>query len=135
MLRALLGVFAALLLFTVRSAAEPATAGAARGACNGVLVDVAAGKELCIEPGSGAFFKDCADCPEMVVAPAGGFTMGSPKTEPEHHRSEEPQHEVTIAKPFAVGRFEARRRSLEQAGGAPETLESRRRNQPAARMR
>ena len=26
----------------------------------------------------GAVFKDCDDCPEMVVIPAGGFLMGSP---------------------------------------------------------
>ncbi len=106
MLRALLGVFAALLLFASRSAAEPVPAGAAEAACSGVLVQVAEGQSPCIEPGSGQSFKDCADCPEMVVVPAGKFTMGAPKTEPEYHSSEKPQHEVTIAKPFAVGRFE-----------------------------
>lgn len=26
---------------------------------------------------AGAIIKDCAECPEMVVVPAGGFTMGS----------------------------------------------------------
>jgi len=31
--------------------------------------------------GSGAVFRDCPDCPEMVVVPAGRFTMGSPASE------------------------------------------------------
>ena len=50
-------------------------------------------------------FKDCAICPEMIVAPAGSFTMGSPATEAGHDDKESPQHTVTIAKPFAVGRY------------------------------
>src|SRR5579872_4567424 len=29
-------------------------------------------------------FRECANCPEMVVVPAGSFTMGSPTTEPGH---------------------------------------------------
>jgi len=73
--------------------------------CDGLLVAVGTGKKPCIKPGSGQFFKDCPECPEMVIAPAGSFTMGSPKTEPEHRNNEEPQHKVTFAKPFAVGRF------------------------------
>ncbi|OPH81325.1 hypothetical protein B2M20_18355 [Nitrobacter vulgaris] len=51
-------------------------------------------------------FKDCANCPEMVVVPAGSFKMGSPTNEPGHSAEESPQHLVTIARPFAVGRFE-----------------------------
>ncbi len=31
---------------------------------------------------AGESFKDCPDCPEMVVVPAGSFTMGSPESEP-----------------------------------------------------
>ena len=49
-------------------------------------------------------FKDCTGCPEMVVIPAGEFTMGSPDSEP--FRAAETQHRVTIAAPFAVGKFE-----------------------------
>src|ERR1044071_7150954 len=37
-------------------------------------------------------FKECEACPEMVVIPAGSFTMGSPASEPERHSSEGPQH-------------------------------------------
>ena len=50
-------------------------------------------------------FKECANCPEMVVVPAGSFTMGSPTSEPGRSADEGPQHTVTIARPFAVGRF------------------------------
>jgi formylglycine-generating enzyme required for sulfatase activity len=45
-------------------------------------------------------FQECATCPEMVVVPAGSFTMGS-RTVLEY-----PQHQVTIAAQFAVGKFE-----------------------------
>jgi formylglycine-generating enzyme required for sulfatase activity len=32
--------------------------------------------------------------------------MGSPESEPDRYPSEGPQHEITIAKPFAVSKFE-----------------------------
>jgi formylglycine-generating enzyme required for sulfatase activity len=47
-------------------------------------------------------FRDCGECPPMVVIPAGDFTMGSP---PEEQNAEN-QHRVTIASPFAVSKFE-----------------------------
>ncbi len=50
---------------------------------------------------AGKIFKDCADCPEMVVIPAGSFDMGST-----NDPSEMPVHRVTIAKPFALGKTE-----------------------------
>ena len=53
-------------------------------------------------PSALAQFKDCDDCPQMVVIPAGEFTMGSPAAE----LGAEAQHRVTIAKPFAVSKFE-----------------------------
>jgi len=54
-----------------------------------------------------ASFRECAeDCPEMIVIPAGSFTMGSPESETGRLAREGPQHEVTIAKPFAVSKFE-----------------------------
>jgi formylglycine-generating enzyme required for sulfatase activity len=51
-------------------------------------------------------FKDCPDCPEMVVVPAGNFVMGSPVNEKDRDQDEGPQRKVTIARPFAVGKFE-----------------------------
>ena len=50
-------------------------------------------------------FKECEQCPEMVVVPAGSFMMGSPSDEKERDADEGPQHQVTFAKQFAVGRF------------------------------
>jgi formylglycine-generating enzyme required for sulfatase activity len=54
----------------------------------------------------GTVFRDCPDCPEMVVVPAGSFIMGSPASEQGRTDEEGPQHTVTIARPFAVGKFE-----------------------------
>jgi formylglycine-generating enzyme required for sulfatase activity len=50
-------------------------------------------------------FKECANCPEMVVVPAGRFMMGSPVSEPGRSDDESPQHTVTFGYRFAVGRF------------------------------
>jgi formylglycine-generating enzyme required for sulfatase activity len=49
----------------------------------------------------GDVFRDCTDCPEVVVVPAGDFSMGSNDFD-----VEKPEHRVTIAKPFAIGRRE-----------------------------
>ena len=59
-------------------------------------------------------FKDCPDCPEMVVVPSGGFTMGSSAQEQALANAagvstqvtarEKPQHYVTVPS-FAAGRF------------------------------
>ena len=57
----------------------------------------------------GRVFRDCSDCPEMVVVPAGSFMMGSPAHEAGRFESEGPQRRVTISKPFAVGKFEVTR--------------------------
>lgn len=50
--------------------------------------------------------RDCADCPEMVVVPAGAFQMGSPDGEEARDTHEGPLHTVTFAKPFAIGKYE-----------------------------
>jgi formylglycine-generating enzyme required for sulfatase activity len=51
-------------------------------------------------------FKECTNCPEMVVVPAGEFMMGWPDTEKSYSDNEGPQHKVMISRPFAVARFE-----------------------------
>ena len=58
-------------------------------------------------PGAGRseWFRDLDVGPEMVVVPAGSFVMGSAQSELGHFLNENPQHTVTFAKPFAVGRF------------------------------
>ena len=57
----------------------------------------------------GDVFRECDVCPEMVVIPAGRFTMGSPAGEEGRYDDEGPQHTVAISRPFAVGRFEVTR--------------------------
>lgn len=44
-------------------------------------------------------------CPQMVKIPAGTFMMGSPEDEEGRGDEETPQHEVKIAKLFALGRY------------------------------
>ena len=51
-------------------------------------------------------FKECAICPQMIVVPAGSFTLGSPASEPGRHSDEGPQRIVPIARQYAVGQFE-----------------------------
>ena len=62
-----------------------------------------------------AAFKDCDDCPEMVVIPAGRFVMGAVPAEeeseklPENFRNRsQPQHGVEVAG-FSAGKFEVTR--------------------------
>jgi formylglycine-generating enzyme required for sulfatase activity len=50
----------------------------------------------------GDTFRDCAECPEMVVIPSGRYRMGSETG----HVNEKPIREVRIERPFAVGIFE-----------------------------
>ena len=51
----------------------------------------------------GGKFRDCAECPEMVVVPSGSFTMGSPGGESGRDDDEGPRHRVRIDYRFAVG--------------------------------
>jgi formylglycine-generating enzyme required for sulfatase activity len=62
--------------------------------------------EVADASGMGRVFRDCPVCPEMVVLPAGEFTMGSPESEKGRNKDEGPQRKVTFAQPFAVGKFE-----------------------------
>jgi formylglycine-generating enzyme required for sulfatase activity len=93
---------------------------------------LSAANEKALKPGDS--FRECAqDCPEMVVVPTGSFMMGSSsgqgtdldrtvdgakyqdldrttkramERQAEGYTNEAPQHLVTIAKPFAVAKFE-----------------------------
>jgi formylglycine-generating enzyme required for sulfatase activity len=49
----------------------------------------------------GETFRDCADCVELVVVPAGDFLMGS-----NGKSAEAPVHRVAVKKDFAIGRRE-----------------------------
>ena len=57
-----------------------------------------------VESTLGKIVKDCGDCPEMVVIPAGGFEMGSGDGSP----YEQPAHRVSI-RGFAMGKTEVTR--------------------------
>ena len=70
------------------------------------LRDAAARDRL---PAVGDVFRDCPDCPEMVVVPSGSFTMGSPSSEEGRYDNEGPRRRVTIGSPFAVGVYEVTR--------------------------
>ena len=48
--------------------------------------------------------KECPDCPELAVIPAGGFTIGSPANEVGRYDNEGPQHAVRVPA-FALGRY------------------------------
>jgi formylglycine-generating enzyme required for sulfatase activity len=54
----------------------------------------------------GDIFKDCDECPEMIVVPSGNLLMGSLTNEAGRYANEGPQHRVTISDPFAVGIYE-----------------------------
>ena len=79
------------LAFVVVVALAPAGCGA--------YAQMAAGKK----------FRDCAECPQMVVIPAGSFEMGSPESEEGRYDDEEPAHRVEIGEPLAVGVYEVTR--------------------------
>ena len=57
--------------------------------------------EVGMEPGK--TFRDCPECPEMVVMPAGSFFMGSNVS---MSSNESPARKVTIKRPFAMGKTE-----------------------------
>lgn len=69
------------------------------------LLALASGAAHADTPAPGTVFKDCKDCPEMVVLPAGSYLMGTPKDEMGRQGDEGPQHTVTFAKPFAISRY------------------------------
>jgi formylglycine-generating enzyme required for sulfatase activity len=72
--------------------------------------ELAAGAEQAVKRGEPLTFRECAkDCPEMIVVPAGKFMMGRPPWEKGYTRetdSQRHQHEVTIARSFAVAKFD-----------------------------
>src|SRR3984957_8748392 len=60
---------------------------------------VVAQKQSSVEPGD--IFRDCDDCPELVVVSPGDFVMGSGDTP-----YEKPERTIAMSRPFAIGRRE-----------------------------
>ena len=74
-----------------------------------VPVVLTAEQEKAVAEIPGLAFKECANgCPVMIVVSPGKFMMGAPESESGSGASERPQHEVTIAKPVAVSKFEVK---------------------------
>ena len=67
---------------------------------NGTNLDAPQGGKASPTVAAVAVLKDCAECPEMVVIPAGSFVMGSDK-----NNDEKPPHTVTI-RSHAIGKTE-----------------------------
>ena len=74
-----------------------------------VAVCLVASPIMAGERPAGERFRDCDQCPEMVVIPAGSFAMGSPPSEEGRGWDEWPIRQVAIAQPFAVGVYEVTR--------------------------
>jgi formylglycine-generating enzyme required for sulfatase activity len=70
---------------------------------------LAAMDDLVMRPGRR--FRDCPECPEMIVVPAGSFVQGSSDASVEGLAMERPSRTVNIPEPIAVGIFEV---TLEQ---------------------
>ena len=74
----------------------------------------------CAQITPGTSFRDCAECPEMVVIPSGSFMMGSTDTESDRttrgsrHRlmREKPVHRVTLGQLFAIGKYKVERKEF-----------------------
>lgn len=80
-----------------------------------------AAPDTAVPPAKGVTFRDCPNCPEMVVIPAGKYLMGSSPQDTERDlaavgffesfmakgkmASEHPQHLVQIKQPFAIGKY------------------------------
>lgn len=50
-------------------------------------------------------FRECSDCPLMLMIRGGSFTQGAPASEPQSQDDERPTREVTVP-PFAIGQTE-----------------------------
>jgi formylglycine-generating enzyme required for sulfatase activity len=77
---------------------------------------------------AGEVFRECPNCPEMVVVPAGIFTMGSSDADTARDLAavpdfaidfarrvlpdEHPEHIVSIGQPFAIGKYPVTRREF-----------------------
>jgi formylglycine-generating enzyme required for sulfatase activity len=77
-----------------------------------VLVAIAAcvvgGQAKAQTPQAGEVFRDCSECPRMIVIPGGTFEMGSPSGEAERYANEGPLRTIAVSG-FAMSRTEITR--------------------------
>jgi formylglycine-generating enzyme required for sulfatase activity len=66
-----------------------------------MLLGIGAGAQSPSGVSAGDQFKECRNCPEMIVLPAGTYLIGSPEGEP-LRRDNEPQKRITFSAPFAL---------------------------------
>jgi formylglycine-generating enzyme required for sulfatase activity len=57
--------------------------------------------------------RDCAQCPEMIVIPAGPAILGAGADDPFRNADELPERRLAIPEPFAVSRYEITRDQYE----------------------
>ena len=62
----------------------------------------------------GREFRDCSQCPLMVVIASGIFMMGASASDTQQQNDEAPQHQVHIPRSLAVGKFELTRGEFAQ---------------------
>jgi len=113
-LRALMGGGPAAPTSITPSVAKPASAGsggAAGGAvtaANAAVLIPASGQSISDlqKLSAGTAFRDCADCPEMIVIPPGKFEMGLADFRKARRPTEGPAREVSIPGTFAIGKTE-----------------------------
>lgn len=74
------------------------------------MQSLSASEECALKPRD--VFRECENCPEMVMVPAGEVLMGSDRDDIDGGiaaANEGPQHKAVIRQPIAVGRFEVTR--------------------------
>jgi formylglycine-generating enzyme required for sulfatase activity len=85
------------------------TAPAARFVLVLIIAAASAATALAQAPKPAQTFRDCPDCPEMAVIPAGEGVIGASPDMPDRRASERPLAAAVIAQPFAMATTETTR--------------------------
>jgi hypothetical protein len=87
-----------------RPATDPATT-ESRNEVASAATPTSASRDADADKADLGVFRDAPFAPELIAIPAGEFMMGSTEEEEERFEDEGPQHHVTIAQRFAIGRY------------------------------
>src|SRR5690349_9116017 len=74
---------------------------------------LATGLPALAAPGAQDTTRDCEQCPEMIVIPAGTAILGAGADDRFRNADELPERRLTIREPFAVSRYEITRDQYE----------------------